>query len=136
MNTEVTKNTTFEERMFEQMREQMGTLLTEVELKAILETSIQKAFFSDRPSDDQYSRHKKEPLFVEMMRKELTPMLEAGAKQWLADNQDKVGEMLQKQLGNSAAEMVANAFSSLMSEPMQQFSFALQSKLSEQGIHL
>ena len=74
MNKEITKNTTFEERMFEQMREQMGTLLTEVELKAILEKSIDKAFFSDRRNHSGgYNAKPLEPLFVELIRNELTP---------------------------------------------------------------
>lgn len=127
---------TFEERMFEQIKSQMGDLMTADELKAILETSIQKAFFEPRQSGGGYQARQLEPLFVEMIRKELTPLLEAGAKQWMTENQEKVGKILKEQMGENAAQMVANAFSSLMFQPMQNFAFELQNKLSAQNVHI
>jgi len=136
MSNEIAKASTFQERMFEQIRSQMGDLLTEEELKDILSTSIEKAFFSARTSGTGYNKTEKEPLFIELVRTELTPAIEKGAKQWVLDNQDRIDEILQKQLGDNAAAMVANAFSCLMAAPLQQFSFDLQSRLSAQNINL
>ena len=59
----------FEERMFEQIKSQMGDLLTQEELGKILETAIDKAFFQDRIVKSGYSTDVKEPLFVEMIRR-------------------------------------------------------------------
>lgn len=126
----------FEERMFDQIKSQMGDLLTAEELKKILETAIEKAFFSERKDGCGYHAKTIEPLFVEMIRKELSPLIRAGAERWLEDNKDRVEEILQQQLGENACQFVANAFASLMSEPMQRFSYELQSRLSGQGIHI
>jgi len=130
-----TTSKTFEERMFEQMKSQMGELLSLEEFKSILETSIQKAFFEPRRTYKNYGSETQEPLFVELVRKELAPLMEAAAKQWLSENQDKVGEILKSEIGSNAAEFVANAFKNMMSIPMQQFSFELQNKLGANGIH-
>lgn len=134
--TEVALNKSFEERMFEQIKSQMGDLLTLEELQKILETSIQKAFFSPRKEGTVYHVQEKEPLFVEMIREELKPLLAAAANKWLEDNQDQVQEILQKQLGENAAQFVANAFTELMRTPMQQFSWEIQSRLGVQGIQV
>lgn len=134
MNTLAT-NQSFEERMFAQMKNQMGELLTVEELKAILERAIDKAFFSPRKDSSGYQSRDREPLFVELIRNELRPLIEVAAKQWAAENQEKVAEILQKQLGDDAAQFVANAFSTIMREPMQVFAFELQNKLSAQGIN-
>lgn len=130
----ITTNTTFEQRMFEQIRDKMGDLLTEDELKAILEKSIDKAFFTPRSEYNGYREVKLEPLFVEMLREELKPLIKAGAQQWLEDNQDKVAELLQKQLGDSAADMIRNAFSGVLSESFALFKYNLQSALGMQNI--
>lgn len=126
----------FEERMFEQIKSQMGDLLTQEELGKILETAIDKAFFQDRIVKSGYSTDVKEPLFVEMIRKELKPLIAAAASKWLADNQEKVSEILKQQIGDNAAQFVANAFSTLMSAPMQQFSYDLQARLGAQGVQI
>jgi hypothetical protein len=133
---EVTTSKSFEERMFEQIKSQMGDLLTANELKDILEKSIQKAFFEPRKTKTNYNTTEIEPLFVELIREELKPLIQAGANQWLKDNQDKVDEILKTQIGENAAQFMANAFSAMMYQPMQNMVWELQSKLSNQGIHI
>lgn len=129
-------NKSFEERMFEQIKSQMGDLLTQEELAKILETAIDKAFFQDRIVKSGYSNDVKEPLFVEMIRKELKPYIAAASSKWLADNQEKVSEILKQQISDNAAQFVANAFSTLMNAPMQQFAYDLQARLGAQGVQI
>lgn len=133
---EVTTSKSFEERMFEQIKSQMGDLLTEKELKDILEKSIQKAFFEPRVKKTGYNTTEEEPLFVEMIIAELKPLMAKGANQWLKDNQDKVDVILKEQIGENAAQFMANAFSAMMYQPMQNMVWDLQSKLSGNGINI
>ena len=57
----------FQQRMFEKIRDQMGSLLTDEELKALVETAINKAFFEERVDNSGYNRVTKPSLFVELI---------------------------------------------------------------------
>ena len=131
MGGEVAESKTFEERMFDKIRSQMGDLMTEDELKAILEKAVDKAFFSQRTMRVDYRDVVKEPVFIELIRDEMKPLIHAELRVWLAENQETVGSILHAVIGESAKQMVANAFDNLMSDAFGSFAFSLRDRLMQ-----
>lgn len=121
-------NSTFEEKMFEKIKSQMGDLLTNEDLKKILESAVEKAFFKDRriPSPNTYgSSQIKESLFIELISKELKPLIKAAVKTWVTENQELVEQTIDKVLTKNAAGLIANAFGEMMSSSFSNFRYNL-----------
>lgn len=91
--TTVTTPLSFEERMMAKLRDDIGAMMSDAELKAILERGIDKAFFQTRtiPSTDRWQSTTTKPSLVEeVIERHIKDRLTAAVEQWLRDNHDKV----------------------------------------------
>lgn len=107
MSSNLTTNDDFQTRMFNRMREQIGELLTEEEMKKLLATAMQKAFFEERR--DGYN-NTKPSIFIELVRAELAEQLKQWVRNWVAENEDEV----KKAVVEESAKMMRSLLFAMM----------------------
>lgn len=91
---------TFQERMYERIKESLGELLSEEEAKALVDKAIEESLFKPRVvQTHSYRTETKESLFVEMVKEAVQPLVAQAIKEWLADNSDGVEEVIRDVLG-------------------------------------
>lgn len=138
MSNEVQTSTQFQERLFAKIRDSIGELMTEQELKAIVEKTMQQLFFAPQTrvlNPGGYNRQTiEEPPAVQMLIKELLePALRAQLKQWLADNPDVVQSALDKALQTGLADAVLRAINDMLANQFMNMKLGLQNAL-QQGL--
>lgn len=116
----------------------MGDLMTDEELKKILETSIQKAFFEPRkviqdPGTYHARTIEKEPYFVELVRDHLKPSVEKMLGDWFRENEGRIAEMLDMQFKKGVVGMVVGAIDSLFENKLNSLRFAFQEAMQKMG---
>lgn len=121
---ETTKN--FQEKMFEKIRDQMGDLLTDEDLKRLVNTAVQKAFFEPRTQKSPGGWHDVTlpPLFIETITDELKPRMEEAAKEWIKNHPDEVSKAIN--------DVIGKGFTKIILGYMDQISFGHMNQLAEQ----
>ena len=119
----------FQERMFERIREQMGDLLSEEELKKIVDTSIHKAFFEQTVTADGYGRTTtSDPHFVKLMRSLMEDNIKAMMEAWIAENQEVFDKAIQDAIAQGMYGLVQRHFEAMVKFPLQTFADNLRSQ--------
>lgn len=137
-NTAVATPQAFQERMFNRIREQMGDLMTEQELKLLLDTAMQKAFFEERLTHDSYGRvnERKLPLFVELVQTELKTQVQVAAQEWMNNNSETVEKLIQETISKGMVSLVMNYLENKARTPLFEFASSLRASLQSQNIHI
>lgn len=121
MSNEVTTSKTFEQRMFEKVRESIGDLMTEEDLKKIVEKAMQKAFFEDRVDNSDYHAKTIPAVFVVMMQEEMRIRVDATLKFWLVEHSAEVQALLQEVVDKGIMDALTRAMETRMSQPLNMF---------------
>jgi hypothetical protein len=130
--TELTKADTFQQRMFERIRESMGELLSEDDLKELLERTIEKSFFEERivQSSSYYSSAQKKPsLFQELVTEQVQPMVEKAITVWLQDNSEQVTSTIDAVLKDGLLSALSKAIDYKMQIPVLNLRTEISNKL-------
>ena len=130
--TELTKADTFQQRMFERIRESMGELLSEGDLKELLEKAIEKSFFEERivQSSSYYSGNQKKPsLFQELVTEQIQPMMEKAITAWLQDNSEQVTSTIDAVLKDGLLSALSKAIEQKMQIPVLNLRTEISNKL-------
>jgi hypothetical protein len=91
MSTEIQKPLSFEEKMMEKIRESIGSLVTDEDLKRIIEKGIDKALFEGRPQKDSWGNGNSTASIVDQaVQKYLSEHMKVAVDAWLANNPDKL----------------------------------------------
>jgi len=129
MTTEVAENKTFQERMFERIRDQMGDLMTQEELKKIVETAVDKAFFQPTVIKRDYGRDETAPPpFVKLVEKELQEQVQTYASAWMKDNSDKVEKIINDAIGKGMFGIITSYVEGIARQPLYNFANELRNK--------
>lgn len=130
-STAVSGTTTFQERMFERIKSNMGDLMTDEELAALVEKTIEKAFFEPRVTTvrGDYGRTEtktEDSVFVVMMREEVRLKIEAHAKarvdEWFAANPGIFKEQVDAAIARGFAQVVLDQINMSLRHPLAQLS--------------
>lgn len=130
--TDITKANTFQQRMFERIRESMGDLLSEDDLKELLERTIEKSFFEERavPAQSYYDRDKKkQSLFQELVTEQVQPMMEKAITAWLQDNSEQVTSTIDAVLKDGILSALSQAIEYKMQTPVFNLRHEISNKL-------
>ncbi len=137
MGTEVQAATDFQTRMFNSIRDKMGDLMTDDELKKVLETAVQKAFFDPRhvkTGDWRQETREIEPLFVELVRAHLKPGVEKMIGDWYRENEDKIAAMMVEQFKGGVAAIVIRTFDSFFANHLATMQMNMEQSLRNLGL--
>lgn len=130
MNTEIATTQSFQERMFERVREQMGDLMTDEELKKIVDAAMQKAFFEERIEKDNYDRisGRKPPLFIELIKNEMEKAVKEQTQAWLSSHEEVVVNAIQEMIGKGFLQIVQEHVDQKARQPLWDFASQLRQK--------
>lgn len=120
----------FQEKMFERVREQMGDLLSQDDLKVIVNSAVERAFFEPRRVKDGFHDTIKPPLFQELIEKQLREQVHASITVWLTEHPDEVKKAIDNVIAQGFLGIVIQELHQRIAWPLQEFA----NKLREKGI--
>lgn len=113
MSQDIQQKQTFEERMMDKIRESIGDLMTQEELKKILERGVEKALFHSRQVKDGYGGHRTIPSVLdEAVSKFLQPAMDKAVSDWIDAHQVEIKAAVDKAVQAGAGEAVLRALDS------------------------
>jgi len=109
MAGEIQKKQSFEERMLERIRDSIGELMTDDELKKIIERGMNTVFFDPTDVKDGYSIRQEPALIEKILKDLLKDQVQREVMEYLKDNKALVTQTIEKiiKLGMGAALMDA-----------------------------
>ncbi len=111
MSTELAPQKTFEEKMMDRIRDSIGELMSQEDLKRIIEKGVEKALFEPRQKPRNYGGYESGPSLVDdAVTKYLESQMRTAVDKWIADNPDK----LQKAIDNAVMAGVAGCVQNTM----------------------
>ena len=128
MTTAVATPETFQERMFARVRESMGDLMTDDELKKIVDAAMQRAFFEPREVRDGYHTRTEQPYFVALIQKEMQSEVQKQISAWIANHPEEIKKVLDEVIAKGIFGMMVQHFEQKTSWPLQQMVQQLTSK--------
>lgn len=119
----------FQERMFAKIRDQMGDLMTDDDLRKLVDAAMQKAFFEPRTeSNGHYGTKQVPPLFVVLITDLMREEVAKAVTQWVRDHPKDVSASITAAIEKGVAGMVMASFESRVFGPLQTFDSALRAK--------
>jgi hypothetical protein len=118
----------FQERMFAKIRDQMGDLMTDDDLRNLVAAAMQKAFFEPRESADRYTTRRLPPLFVELITELMTVQVKTAVTQWVEANPDTVSKAITAAIEKGVHGMVMSSFESKVQSSLTEFENSLRAR--------
>ncbi len=136
--TDITNATTFQERMFERVRESLSELLTAEEAKALVEKAIEQSLFQQEKvyEGNSYNRRQigvKPSRFEALVKEAVEPAIKIAVAEWLAKHHEEVKASIQGVVEQGIASTVVKVFKDEMSQPLWEMSSKLQQVVSKLG---
>lgn len=132
MSEALTTQLSFEDKMMARIKESMGDLMTDEQLRGILEKGVEKAFFERPFRVDSYGRKTEhEPALAEKaVRDHLNERMQATVKEWIAANPEKMQEVVQQMIDKGLVQAVAGAVGNVFRGSFQCFVDHLQNQIN------
>lgn len=118
MNTAVTTPQTFEDRVFQRMRENIGELMTDEEMKKLLATAVERMFFTStrRYPNNYHDQSMNPPEIYKLVSDLVEPMLKKALQEYLIEHSAEVQKAIEAALAGGLVAATARAIESLTSE--------------------
>ena len=123
--------TPFAERMMGRIKESIGDMITDEELKVLIEKGIQTAFFEPHYEKDNYGCVKisKEPLITSIVKNCLNKQVEIAVKDYFKSNPDEVRDLLDKVIKEGITKCVLGVMDSKLQSSMFQMRDSISNML-------
>lgn len=123
----------FQERIFERIKESIGELMTEEELKKLVEASMHKAFFEKVEEVDRWGSKKVgDPLIVVELRKLMELQVKEALKIWMEEHKEEIGEMIDTLMREGLLNALVKEFNNTMNQSFWNFGNDIKTKLGLQ----
>ena len=138
----VKTNQSFEDRIYEKIRTDIGSLMTDAELKKLVETAIERMFFKERIiKDGNYSAYQKTlpPLIQEITQKAVEKQISTHVERYIADHADVFKSIMEVTLKEGFLKIAINTFDNLTKPAMVEFQsqlFVLIDNLRKSGVQI
>lgn len=134
MSGPVATTQTLQERVGQRIREQIGNLLTEDDLKKLVETALHEAFFKERREIRQYGQDiLHPPAVVEIVKGLLKERVDAAVSAWLDAHKDEFAQHIQDQIGKGFTRMLQDWLDLKLQNSMMQLGENMKSALGVRG---
>ncbi len=123
----------FQSRLYEKIRADIGSLMTDDELKALVQSAFSKTFFEDRVQRDSYGHERsRQPSELKaLVRELLEPQVRAAVKDWLNEHQSEVDTALREALGDGLGKAVLRSFEGMLQNSFSSLQYNLQQTLQQ-----
>jgi len=126
----------FDERMIDLMRANVGLLLTEEELQKIMTRGIEELFFKERkviPNPHRPTDYRMEPALMEVALLDIVRAKVPDALNlWFKDNPEKIQELINNCVGANVEQFLAKAIAGLFQNSFQNMQWSIQSNILQQ----
>lgn len=130
-DTTLATTQSFQEKMYERIRDSIGELMSEEDLKKLTAAAIERAFFEPRVTETGYGHvTKTESRFVEMVEKLMRSRVEQAVSAWIETHPDEIKERLDETIGRGMVGLVVAYLESKVAGPLSEFAQQLQSQLN------
>jgi len=108
-----------EAKVLKKIKNDIGDLLTDEDIKQLVEKAVDQAFFKPIATQDNYNRTTtKPPLINQLITESLTPHFKSAIDVWIINNEETVKETMQKLVNDGAGMAIIQSFNN-------RFDFAL-----------
>ena len=118
---------TFEERLKNRVKESIGELLTDDDLKQIIETTAHEMIFADEK--DRYGNVKREPSIKLIVRDLLKDRMDGAIDRWLEKHAAEVKEAIGEVLNREAGTILLEAFNAKLRNDLDTFRFNVETRM-------
>jgi hypothetical protein len=120
-----------QERVGERIRDQIGDLLTDDDLKKLVEGALREAFFTPYTRKNEWGNvvESKTPLIVEIVRDLLKPQVEAAARAWMIANAADITKHIDDALGKGALAFLTGWLDNRLMNETEEFANRIQRAL-------
>jgi hypothetical protein len=130
MTNEVATVQSFQERVGSMIRSQIGELMTNEEIKALVDKAMHEAFFEKRVVKvGQWGDTKTEPPYaIELVTDLLREEVKTAAVAWLKENPEAVQEAIKDAIGKGMMDMLTTALNGYFWNAFEGFRNELRNK--------
>ena len=118
--TAVTVPQAFEDKLKQRIRESIGELMSDADLKALVERSTAEILFQPRMGEmDRYgSRHQAPPLLQEILTPLIKDMAYSAVQEWAKhpENAQRMEELVKEQIGKGLLNAIGTALDQKFSQ--------------------
>ena len=133
MTTELDITRNFQQKMFDRIREDLGNLMPEEEIKKLLDAAMQKAFFEPfitKSTEYPYRETFTQSHFIKLIQEEMENQIKDLMKEWLETHKEEVSKLVKETLEGGITTIIVKWIELQMQGPL----FNLQSELARKGI--
>lgn len=111
---------TYQEKMRDRIREAMGDLLTDKDIKIIIEKGVDDFLFKPRyrPRSNGYGNEELPPYISLWVEKFLSVRIMEAVQEWIKNNPEKFEESIKKVIQEGAGKAMMTAFLRITEEPL------------------
>jgi glucosamine 6-phosphate synthetase-like amidotransferase/phosphosugar isomerase protein len=125
--TEIETTRSFQEKMFEKIREQIGTLMTEEDLRKLVQAAMQKAFFENVKCKNHWGEVKEEPpVFETKLRELMREQVSMAMQKWINEHPEEIKAIVNRVIEKGIVDIVFEHIRQETSGPMQQLAQSLR----------
>lgn len=135
-SNQLATSTTFQERMFQRVRESLGELLTEEEAKALVDRAIDEGLFKrtiEREYGYQGREVEKPSMFELMVVKESEPMIKEAIEKWISENSEEVNKLIREIIEQGITGILSRVITEAFRQPLYQLQGNLSQVISKIG---
>lgn len=133
METNIAISLSFEERLANEIKSKIGELMTDEDLKKLIDKFVQKAFFEERvyPSNGYGGSERKPPYFINLTQDILSKKVESELKIWFEkqENQETIKNMISKVINDGIMQVIADFIKNSTQNVFYRFGSELESTI-------
>jgi hypothetical protein len=133
MTTELTATQTFENNIKERLVKDIGTLIPDEALTALVNKALEKAFFEPQKGivgSGYNSRTENKPsVFEQQVKEMIQPLFEAKIKEWCNNNSERIEKELSSFLNSRAEDVFLSAIGSMFSSHFEAMKWNISNEL-------
>lgn len=127
MPDEIVQQKSFQARMKERIRDSIGELLTDEELKKMIDRTMEEVFFSSREVDDgRWNKKTIPPMMHTIVEKLVSSRVEQEVKTYMEVHHGRILQLIRDALEQQLAESIINGFARVFQSPMQELAFSME----------
>lgn len=132
----IVENKTFEDKLKDRIRDSIGDLLSEDDLKKLVERGMEDVFFKGKEERDSWGRVTKEhpPLIHQMVKDHLEPIVREEVKLYIDENREVVEEVISKTLEAGVGTLMIKCMNDMFSNQLYNMQAQMMNELRNNGV--
>lgn len=134
MTTEIEMSSDFQTRIFEKIRQDIGSLMTDKDVKKLVEAAMEREFFTPVKRTEHYREVIDPPRIQTLVKELIEPTLRKAMDQWLKEHTDEVNKIIEETLKGGLIHSVSRVIDGMLSQAMITFQNNIQTTLLNNGL--